>query len=96
MKYDPFADLEAATVCDSSWKMGACHRIPSHWFGLEQRIEIGPMSGKSNVVHWLERHGIAAEDGLVARILEKAKRSDHVLEENEILAEVGVKSGERI
>jgi 2-isopropylmalate synthase len=24
--------------------------VPSHWFGLDQKIEIGPMSGKSNVV----------------------------------------------
>src|SRR5439155_541528 len=27
--------------------------VPSHYFGLEQIIEIGPMSGKSNVVYWL-------------------------------------------
>lgn len=66
--------------------------VPSHWFGLEQRIEIGPMSGKSNVLYWLERRGIAATDELVTRIFEKAKRSDHVLGEEEILAEVGVKS----
>jgi len=27
--------------------------VPSHYFGLEQVIEIGPMSGKSNVIFWL-------------------------------------------
>src|SRR5437762_11783117 len=32
--------------------------VPSHYFGLEQIIEIGPMSGKSNVIYWLERTGI--------------------------------------
>src|SRR5260370_21861710 len=34
--------------------------VPSHLFGLEQVIDIGPMSGKSNVLFWLERHGIPA------------------------------------
>ena len=32
--------------------------VPSHVFGLEQIIEIGPMSGKSNVIFWLEKRGI--------------------------------------
>src|ERR1700726_4091961 len=30
--------------------------VPSHLFGLDQIIEVGPMSGKSNVLFWLERH----------------------------------------
>ena len=29
--------------------------VPSQVFGLEQIIDIGPMSGKSNVHFWLER-----------------------------------------
>src|SRR5262249_56332977 len=53
--------------------------VPSHLFGLEQIIDIGPMSGKSNVLYWLERHGIAANDGVVERIYERAKASDHTL-----------------
>ena len=32
--------------------------VPSHVFGLEQVIDIGPMSGKSNVLFWLDRRGI--------------------------------------
>src|SRR5262249_44692322 len=28
--------------------------VPAHHFGLEQVIEVGPMSGKSNVIYWLE------------------------------------------
>ena len=32
--------------------------VPSQLFGLEQIIDIGPMSGKSNVLFWLERHGV--------------------------------------
>jgi len=32
--------------------------VPAHLFGLEQIVEVGPMSGKSNVSYWLARHGI--------------------------------------
>jgi 2-isopropylmalate synthase len=62
--------------------------VPSHVFGLEQIIDIGPMSGKSNVQFWLERHGIPANDGLVDRIFRRAKASDHTLSEAEILESV--------
>src|SRR6202047_4776063 len=60
--------------------------VPSHLFGLEQIIEIGPMSGKSNVLFWLERHKIPADDAVVTRILDAAKQSARVLTDNEILA----------
>ncbi|PYU03167.1 MAG: 2-isopropylmalate synthase, partial [Acidobacteria bacterium] len=60
--------------------------VPSHLFGLEQIIEIGPMSGKSNVLFWLERHNIPADDALVARLLDAAKHSARVLTEDELLA----------
>jgi 2-isopropylmalate synthase len=59
--------------------------VPSHYFGLEQSIEIGPMSGKSNVVFWLERRGMAPDQDLVERIFHRAKTSDRLLEEPEIL-----------
>ncbi len=59
--------------------------VPSHLFGLEQIIDIGPMSGKSNVLFWLERHGIPAADDLVERVYARAKSSDHTLSEVEIL-----------
>jgi 2-isopropylmalate synthase len=58
--------------------------VPSELFGMEQVIDIGPMSGKSNVHFWLERHGIAASDDLVDRIYKRAKDSDHTLSEAEI------------
>jgi 2-isopropylmalate synthase len=58
--------------------------VPSHLFGLEQIIDIGPMSGKSNVLFWLERHGIPATDDVVDRIYKRAKASDHTLSESEI------------
>ncbi len=58
--------------------------VPSHLFGLEQIIDIGPMSGKSNVLFWLERHRITATDDVVDRIYTRAKSSDHTLSEAEV------------
>jgi 2-isopropylmalate synthase len=58
--------------------------VPSHVFGMEQVIDIGPMSGKSNVLFWLEHRGLAANDDLVDRIYQRAKASDHTLTEAEI------------
>jgi 2-isopropylmalate synthase len=59
--------------------------VPSHVFGLEQVIDIGPMSGKSNVHYWLERRGIPVTDEIVDRVFAKAKQSDHTLSDAEIL-----------
>jgi isopropylmalate/homocitrate/citramalate synthase len=60
--------------------------VPSHYFGMEQVIEVGPMSGKSNVQFWLERHGIEANEDLVDRIFQRAKESDRTLTDEEIMA----------
>ena len=60
--------------------------VPSHYFGLEQIIDIGPMSGKSNVIFWLESRGIPAPEDVVERIFQRAKSSDRCLSEEEILA----------
>jgi isopropylmalate/homocitrate/citramalate synthase len=63
--------------------------VPSHFFGLEQIIEIGPMSGRSNVIFWLERHGIATSDELVDRVFAAAKTATRVLTDDEVLALCG-------
>lgn len=60
--------------------------VPSHVFGLEQIIDIGPMSGRSNVHFWLERRGIPATEETVERIYARAKASDHTLTDAEIRA----------
>ena len=64
--------------------------VPASMVGREQEIEVGPMSGKSNVVFWLERRGLPVTDEAVDRIFAKAKASARVLEEGEILRELGV------
>jgi 2-isopropylmalate synthase len=63
--------------------------VPSHLFGMDQVIEVGPLSGRSNVIFWLERRGIPVTDLLVDAIFSAAKKSDRVLTDGEILAIVG-------
>jgi isopropylmalate/homocitrate/citramalate synthase len=69
--------------------------VPSHLFGLDQVIEIGPLSGRSNVLYWLEKHGIAATEELVDRIFAAAKQSSRVMSEDELLAIVGAGKARR-
>src|SRR5713101_6211735 len=71
-------DLELANAVYSG--------VPAHLFGLDQVIEIGPMSGKSNVLFWLEKHRIPADETLVTRIFDAAKQSARVLTDAEVLA----------
>ena len=62
--------------------------VPSHLFGLEQIIEIGPLSGRSNVIYWLEKRGIPANDDIVDRVFASAKQAERVMTDAEILAVV--------
>jgi 2-isopropylmalate synthase len=64
--------------------------VPASMFGREQVIEIGPMSGKSNVLHWLERHNIPADSATVDRILQAAKGASSVLTDTELMALCGL------
>jgi 2-isopropylmalate synthase len=59
--------------------------VPAGLFGLEQVVEIGPMSGKSNVIYWLERRGIEPREDRVTRIYDRAKQSSSVLADDEIM-----------
>jgi len=60
--------------------------VPARMFGREQLIEIGPMSGKSNVVFWLERRGIEASEDRVERIFNHAKQRNCVLTDEDVMA----------
>ena len=62
--------------------------VPAGEFGLSQKIEVGPMSGISNVQYWLASHGRSLDDALVRAIFEKAKASNRVLDDEEIEAVV--------
>jgi 2-isopropylmalate synthase len=67
--------------------------VPADEVGLDQVIEVGPMSGKSNVRYWLESRGVAATDALIDRVFERAKQVDHILTEAEIREIIGKHTG---
>lgn len=60
--------------------------VPAEMIGREHSIEIGPMSGVSNVRYWLRAHGYPLEDATIDHIFDAAKRSDHVFSEDEVHA----------
>ncbi|MCH7760324.1 2-isopropylmalate synthase [candidate division TA06 bacterium] len=60
--------------------------VPADMFGLHQKIEVGHMSGESNVVYWLESRGIEPKRELVKKIFDAAKECDGLLKEEEIVA----------
>ncbi len=60
--------------------------VPAELFGCQQMIEIGPMSGESNVVFWLEQRGIEPRPELVTAIFEGAKQGSRLLTEAEVYA----------
>ena len=63
--------------------------VPAGDFGFRQSIRIGPMSGKSNVIFWLENHGLEPTEERVDRIFDAAKTSDRLLDDGEIRALCG-------
>jgi 2-isopropylmalate synthase len=46
--------------------------VPADVFGLEQKISIGPMSGRSNVIYWLEHRSIEPTEARVDAIFDRA------------------------
>ena len=62
--------------------------VPAGMLGLTQRIEVGPMCGSSNVIHWLESHGHEAEPPLVEHIIGLAKERETVFEDAELNAAI--------
>ena len=68
--------------------------VPAEEFGLEQVITVGPMSGKSNVVAWLEKRGMRVDDASVDRVFAAAKASDHVLSEAEVRTALATSGGD--
>jgi 2-isopropylmalate synthase len=64
--------------------------VPAGMVGRKQEVEVGPMSGRSNVIFWLEKRGLTASEAQIDRIFARAKGSACVLTEQEIRAELGV------
>lgn len=62
--------------------------VPACMVGREQEIDVGPMSGRSNVIFWLEKRSLTATEEEIDRVFAKAKASAAVLSEQEILNEL--------
>lgn len=58
--------------------------VPAAWLARRQQVEVGPLSGVSNIRFWLRLHGYPASDEAIARILRFAKGADHVLSDEEL------------
>jgi 2-isopropylmalate synthase len=80
------AVLKAAKKQDRALVDAVYAAVPASLVGREQVIDIGPVSGRSNVIYWLERQGLAATDEVVDRVLAAAKQSSRTLTREQILA----------
>jgi 2-isopropylmalate synthase len=78
------AVVKAAKKGDRALMDAVYSAVPASLVGREQEIEIGPMSGRSNVVYWLEKRGIEPTETLVEHIFQAAKAASAVLTEAEI------------
>ncbi len=63
--------------------------VPASLVGRQQEIEVGPMSGRSNVIFWLESRNLPATDEIVDRIFAAAKASNRVLSHEKVQSIVG-------
>jgi len=70
--------------------------VPASWVGRRQTIEIGPMSGESNVIHWLEEQGIEPTPERVRAVFQRAKVVDRILTDDEIRAALAGQAETRI
>jgi len=60
--------------------------VPASDFGLRQKIRVGHMSGRSNVIFWLEQNGFQATGELVNLLFSAAKQSNRLLTDDELMA----------
>ncbi len=71
---------------DEAWLADQVYSgVPASWIGRQQEIDVGHMSGASNVIHYLTSRGLSADPEAVQAVLDVAKKSQRVLTEDEIL-----------
>ncbi len=58
--------------------------VPAGMFGLQQVIEVGPMCGLSNVIHWLDTNGYPQEETLAKELFQLAKSTNRMLTDDEL------------
>ena len=62
--------------------------VPAGDFGLHQVVRIGHMSGRSNIVHWLNEHGIEESASLIDHLFEVAKSQRRLMSDEEIYSAI--------
>jgi 2-isopropylmalate synthase len=70
--------------------------VPASLVGRRQQIEVGPMSGESNVVFWLEQHEIEVTPERVKAVFQRAKSIDRLLTTAEIRDVLGALDETRV
>ena len=60
--------------------------VPASLVGRRQQIEVGPMSGESNVVFWLQSRGLEPTPERVRAVFQRAKSVDRMLSDQDIHA----------
>ncbi len=58
--------------------------VPATWLARQQEIEVGPMSGNSNVIYYLNAHGLPDSAEVVRAVMLAAKHSAKVLALEEV------------
>ena len=58
--------------------------VPAGKFGLEQKIRIGHMSGRSNIIYWLEKNNYDINDDLVKYMFEMAKNQTKMMSDEDL------------
>lgn len=58
--------------------------VPAAEFGLQQVIRIGHMSGRSNILWWLESNGYEPTDALVSHLFDVAKSQPRLMSDDEV------------
>ncbi|MCU0724569.1 MAG: LeuA family protein [Planctomycetes bacterium] len=81
------ATVRKALLSGDTWLANRVYSsVPADEVGGRQVIRVGPMSGRSNILFWLEAHSIQPTDALVEAIFRAAKRSDRILTDEDLLA----------
>src|SRR5947208_2414758 len=79
------AAIRKARTKGSQWLADPVYSgVPAGMFGLEQVIEVGPMSGLSNVIYWLASHRYPTEESLATEVFQLAKSTNRVLTDDEL------------
>lgn len=85
------AIIKAYKKEDDKWLADSVYSgVPASIIGREQIIEVGPMSGKSNVIFWLEKNGYEKDPLLIEEIFKLAKSVNKTLKDKELRSFIAV------